>query len=187
MNKTLLLLLAIGLFFMACNTPSKNSDTEVKTTPISEKTTANQQADNQVKEETKPEVLKRSTVIDSTMLKRLEEAKKEKPNEEQKAIGVNICNCMNKHKIFSKISKAKSQEEFNKLAGDNAFEEVFAIQQCHSKFMKPAVKGMNLTEAGVFSYKARAYLENKCMHSNPQLWFYIGDYIAHHHPKNQNQ
>ena len=184
-NKILLLILVVGAFITSCTTtPKSDSKPDTKSETVKTKSTDNDSGDSQqVSDQKKPEKLESHMVTDSVMLKRYEAAKTEKPTEEQKAVGMKICNCMKSVKVYSKVVKAKSQEEFNKLAGEDAYDDVLTMQKCHSKFMKPAIKGMSLMDGGIFAFKSRSFLEKQCMDSNPQLWFYIGDYVVKHRPQ----
>jgi len=173
-----LLLFVMSLISSSCTTPKP--DGQNPKTQVDESKPKNV-TDNDQK---KPAVLNRRQIVDSVMMKRYEAAKTEKPTTEQKATGTKICDCMNEIEIFSKVVKAKSQEDFNELAGDDKYKEVLALQNCHNNIMRPIVKGMDLTDGGIYAFKARTYLEKQCMKSNPQLWFYIGKYIMDHRPIN---
>lgn len=114
--------------------------------------------------------------------KRFDSLMKEKITTVQKETGVKICNCMNDIALYHKLVDAKSQIQFDEIAGKNAFQDVLAIQNCHNKIMPDAIKEMDRAKGAIYAFKSRNYLQKKCMNNNIQLWFYMAEYISTHRP-----
>ncbi len=124
---------------------------------------------------TDEEAAKRNAEIE----RKQEEAKKQKPTTEQKATGDKICQCLTDLNIFNKTISAKSQEEFNILAGDASADEVKKMQICHTQYMKAAIRTIpEKTDRSIFGFKAREHIAKKCLRGNEQFWFYMGKYVS---------
>lgn len=114
-----------------------------------------------------------------------EEAKTMKPTAEMKATGDKICECLEKLDIYKKTVAAKSQEQFNQLAGDAPAEEVAMMQTCHTQYMKAAIRPIpDQIDRSIYGFKAREHIARKCLRGNEQFWFYMGKYVADRTPLN---
>ncbi len=118
-------------------------------------------------------------ILQSDIAKKQEEAKGKKPSAAQIETGNKICACMTALDIFRKTIPARSQKEFNKLAKNATIAEVEEIQNCHTQFMKAAIRPIKeKTDRAIYGFKSREHIAEKCLGGHAPYWFYLGKFIS---------